>query len=131
MSLFIPDVTTRQFEQYLEERVEAGGTHSDGEHLEQDIRQAGFEDIEIKKVFIDIGDWRDGKAFFLFLSEDSPSAENVEGRRAAERVQGGAYESVANSMTEKYPDDAERSKFANRVRAELIDYHFYFDSYAE
>lgn len=32
-----------------------------GDHLEQNVRDAGFEDIQVKKILIDIGDWRDGK----------------------------------------------------------------------
>jgi hypothetical protein len=67
----------------------------------------------------------------LVLTTDSPPAEISAGRQAAERVQGGAYEAVANRMKEEYPNDAKRASFAKAVRGEFhqTDYHFFFDSY--
>jgi len=67
----------------------------------------------------------------LVLTRDSPSVEISAGRQAAERVQGGAYEAVANRMKERYPDPDKRASFAKAVRAEFHQtaYHFFFDSY--
>jgi hypothetical protein len=35
-------------------------TYSSGEHLEGDLRDAGFTDIQVFRTVIDIGNWRDG-----------------------------------------------------------------------
>ena len=40
------------------------------EHLESDMREAGFVDIKVKKIRIDIGNWRGGNDhdfYFLFF----------------------------------------------------------------
>jgi len=53
-------LTELQFERYLEEEVKSKGTYGNGDHLEGHVRDAGFDNVEITKLFIDIGDWREG-----------------------------------------------------------------------
>lgn len=56
-----------------------------------------------------------------------------DGRDAAERVHTGAFMALIDHMKDKhYPDDEERRKFKERVRADLsnMDNRLWFDSYS-
>jgi hypothetical protein len=36
-----------------------------GEHLEKHFQDAGFVDIKVKKIMLDMGNWRGGGSFSL------------------------------------------------------------------
>lgn len=64
----------------------------------------------------------------LFLASSRISSD---AKRMAIDVWSGAYTALVERLKKWYPDDAERERFAERVKADLLnpDYHMYSVSY--
>ena len=88
---------------------------------------AGFIDIKVRKIKIDVGHWRGGKPHNLANIDK----KHVGARRAALSVFSGAFGALINHMKEQYPDEGERQKFTERVQADLAnpEYRLYTISY--
>jgi hypothetical protein len=38
--------------------------YTSGDHVEGDLKEAGFVDVQVECVSFDIGNWRGGRSFF-------------------------------------------------------------------
>jgi len=55
-------VLTIQFFEILDKMVANMNIYWNGYHLEDVIKRAGFEDVQVRTFTIDVGNWRDGKS---------------------------------------------------------------------
>ena len=85
--------------------------------------QAGFVDIQIKKVQVNIGVQDEGDLFIIPPTLDSLKAA----AKAARDVWSGVVDPLVDKMERYLPDPEERSRFSQRVQEDMRNesYHFY------
>jgi hypothetical protein len=120
-----------QFDKYEEELVNIWGIYPKGDHLEKVMVDAGFVDIKVKKIQIDVGNWRGGGGNLRCNPITLTGTRILGARRAALAVFTGAFGALINHMKSAYPDQEERDKFTKRVQADLEnpEYKLYTISY--
>ena len=69
-----PHFLLNEFFSYMDEMAKEMNIHWNGDHLAEDVRIAGFENVTEKKIRIRVGNWANGTAhsftdpfFFFFL----------------------------------------------------------------
>jgi hypothetical protein len=116
-----------QYQRYKYETQEVKrNLHLSPDHLEGRVRDAGFVDIQVKKIRMHIGDWGLCGLTILFHSNLADPKLKAAGRAAAFCFS----EVIApfmESMKNYYPDIYERKEFVRRVRADIANesYHMY------
>jgi len=98
----------------------------DGCELEQLMIDAGFVDVTVKKIKIDVGDW--GPGWFRvvsFLIVLDPKLHKL-GRIVVD-VWAGAFKALADKLEAQFPDEEERGEFGEAVARDLANpaYHLY------
>jgi len=109
------DAPLSKFFQYVHQqfRVEQG-IMMHGEKLEQLVIDAGFTDVQVRQIKIELGDW-------------GPDPAKHEIGRLCRKVWSVGLSDLAESLTRFIPNDEERSDFAEGVKADILnsDYNLY------
>jgi len=110
------DAAIWEYQRYKYETQEVKrNLHLSPDHLEGRVRDAGFVDIQVKKIRMYIGDWG--------LCDSKLKAAG----RAAAYCFSEVIAPFMESMKNYYPDVYERKEFVKRVRADIANesYHMY------
>lgn len=102
----------------------------DGGRLEQLMIDAGFVDVSVKKVKIEVGDW--GPSTLLAISCLIVERKVHKLGRIVIDVWAGAFEALADKLEEQFPDDEDRGEFGEAVVRDLANpaYQLYTWVYA-
>ena len=100
----------------------------DGSNVERLLLDAGFDDVKVKKIKIEVGDWglasllRNWKGKVLIVDRD-----NKELADTLLNVWCLALEVLAEQMIQYIPNDEERADFVDGVKADVrnMDYQLY------
>lgn len=96
------------------------GIYMDGAKLEQLMIDVGFIDVLAKKVKLEIGTWGASSP----ISNDLILIVDPQLGRKVLEVCGGAFEGLADTLVEQYPDDEEREEFKHAMISDLSNPEF-------
>ena len=91
----------------------------DGGKLEQLMIDAGFIDISVKKIKIEVGDWGPSTSLAISCLIVDPKVHNL-GRIVID-VWAGAFEALADKLEEQFPNEEERREFGEAVAKDLAN----------
>ena len=101
----------------------------DGSLLEQYVRDAGFEDIKVKIVKVEIGNW--GRGSFWIMNTLIIDTKLHNAGQVFISVCVKAFEALVDTMTECYPSEEDRLKMKEGILSGLTNpnYHLYIPLY--
>ena len=91
----------------------------DGGKLEQLMLDAGFIDVSVKKIKIEVGDWGPGTP--LEISRLIVDRKVHKLGRIVIDVWAGAFEALADKLEEQFPNEEERGEFGEAVARDLAN----------
>ena len=91
----------------------------DGGKLEQLMIDAGFIDVSVKKMKIEVGDW--GPSTPLAISSLIVDRTVHKLGRIVIDVWAGAFEALADKLEEEFPDEEDRGEFGQAVSRDLAN----------
>ena len=117
-----------QYQQYEHEIWEAEkGLLWTPFHVEENLKQAGFVDIQIRKVQLKL--WAEGTISPFILTDADPKM--VAAAEAAVAVFSGVVDPLVDKMDRYFPDPKERAHFSQRVQEDMANksYRLYSTMY--
>lgn len=100
-----------------------------GDRLEQLMINAGFVDVKATKFKVEIGDW--GPGLFPNRAISFVDRKKHKVARICVNVWSAAIHTFAEQLTQQFPNDEERSEFADSASADITNpaYHLYCNMY--
>ena len=97
-------------------------------HIETRLQEAGFVDVQIKKVHVKIGSWVTGCTHCIRLTIDTKLRAAA---YAATDVWSGVVDPLVDKMISYYPDAEKRTQFSKRTVRDMKNrsYHLYSPMY--
>lgn len=95
------------------------GILMDGCKLEQLMIDAGFVDVTVKKIKIEVGDWGPSLLRLVSLLIVDPKLHKL--GRIVNDVWAGAFVALVDKLEEQFPDEVERGQFGEVVGRDLAN----------
>jgi hypothetical protein len=95
------------------------GILMDGGKLEQLMIDAGYIDVNVKKIKIEVGDW--GPSTPLVISCLIVDCKVHKLGRIVVDVWAGAFEALADKLEENFPDEEDRREFGEAVTRDVAN----------